>query len=124
MQPIVATATASDLAGASGNTGPGNAQAAVAGRQDVVIGAAVRTQAEADALAQSLLRSRAYEVITGKAECIGLPDVRPADTMTIAGLGDRFSGTYYVKKVEHEIGSSGYSTRVDVRKSYDEGQST
>lgn len=121
MQPIIATATAADLADASGNTGPGNAQSAVAGRQDVVIGATVGTQGEADALAQSLLRERAYEFITGKGEIIGLPDLRPGDTMDIAGLGDRFSGTYYVKKVEHILAAGGYASTFEVRKSYDEG---
>ncbi len=123
MEPITATATAEDIADGSGNTGAGNARAAAGGRQDVVIGAAVRTQAEADALAISLLRQRAYEFITGKGEIIGLPDLRPGDTITIAGLGDRFSGTYYTKKVEHEISASGYTTRFEVRKSYDEGES-
>ncbi len=125
MEPIVATATSADITDAGrGNTGAGNANNAVGGREDVVIGAAVTTQAEADALAQSLLRERAYEFITGSGEIIGLPDLRPGDTMTISGLGDRFSGTYYVKRVEHEIGSSGYATRFDVRKSYDEGASS
>ncbi|MEW8030342.1 MAG: hypothetical protein AB2806_21720 [Candidatus Thiodiazotropha sp.] len=122
MEPIVATATQNDIVDAvSGNTGAGNAETAVGGREDVVIGAAVTTHAEAKTLARSLLRERAYEFITGKGEVIGLPDLRPGDTMTISGLGDRFSGTYYVKKVEHEIGSSGYGTRFEVRRSYDEG---
>ena len=122
MEPIVAIATPSDIADASGgNTGAGNAQTAVEGREDVVIGATVTTQQEADELARSLLRERSYEFITGKGEIIGLPDLRPGDTMTINNLGDRFSGTYYVKKVEHEIGLKGYTTRFDVRKSYDEG---
>ncbi len=124
MEPIVATATQADIADAAGgNTGAGNAETAVGGREDVVIGAAVTTQAEADALARALLRERAYEFITGKGEIIGLPDLRPGDTMTISGLGDRFSGTYYVRKVEHDIGANGYSTRFEVRKSYDEGAS-
>lgn len=124
MEPIVGIATQADIADASGgNTGAGNAEAAVGGREDVVIGAAVTTQAEAEVLARALLRQRAYEFITGKGEIIGLPELRPGDTMTISGLGDRFSGTYYVKKVEHEIGSGGYGTRFEVRKSHDEGAS-
>lgn len=123
MEEIVATATQADIADASGNTGAGNAGTAVNGREDVVIGATVTTQAAAEELAQSLLRERSYEFITGSGEIIGLPDLRPGDTITIDRLGDRFSGTYYVKKVEHEIGSKGFSTRFDVRKSYDEGAS-
>lgn len=122
MEEIVATATQDDIADASGNTGAGNATTAAGGREDIVIGATVTTQAAAEELARSLLRERSYEFITGSGEIIGLPDLRPGDTMTLDGLGDRFSGTYYVKKTEHEIGSKGYSTRFDVRKSYDEGE--
>lgn len=119
MEAVVGTATAADLEGASGKTGPGNADDAVAGREDVVIGAAVRTEEEAKALAKSLLQQRAYEFITGKGSIIGLPDLRPGDTMTIAELGDRFSGSYYVTKVEHKLTAEGYSTDFEVRKSYE-----
>ncbi|UZK70312.1 hypothetical protein OKW76_04505 [Sphingomonas sp. S1-29] len=121
MEVVSYTASAGDLEGASGGTGPGNAQEAVGGREDVVIGAAVRTQEEAEMLAKSLLRRRAYEFITGKGSIIGLPDLRPGDNMTISELGDRFSGTYYVTKVEHLLDSGGYSTSFEVRKSYDGG---
>jgi phage protein D len=122
MEPIVAVATQADIVDAQGgNTGAGNATTAVGGREDVVIGATVTTQAEALVLARALLRNRAYEFITGRGEIIGLPDLRPGDTMTLSGLGDRFSGSYYVKRVEHEIGANGYGTRFEVRKSYDEG---
>ena len=121
MEAVSYTASASDIEGASGKTGPGNAKEAVGGREDVVIGAAVRTQEEAEALAKSLLRRRAYEFITGKGSIIGLPDLRPGDNVTISELGDRFSGTYYVTRVEHSLGSDGYSTSFDVRKSYDGG---
>ncbi len=121
MEPVVGEATAEEIEGASGNTGPGNAGSAVAGRQDVVIGASVQTKEEAKALAKSLLQKRAYEFITGKGVIIGLPDLRPGDTMTLSELGDRFSGTYYVTRVEHVLAADGYSTSFDVRKSYDEG---
>ena len=121
MESIVATATAQDVADANGNTGPGNAQSACGNREDVVIGAAVRTVDEAQELARALLRRRAYEFITGKGTIIGLPDLRPGDVITLSGLGDRFSGTYYAKRVEHELGSNGYITHFEVRKSYDEG---
>lgn len=124
MEEVVGTATPADIEGAAGNTGPGNAADAVGGREDVVIGAAVQTREEADALARALLRERAYEFITGKGEIIGLPDLRPGDNITITELGDRFSGTYYVKKVEHVLGSSGYSTTFEVRKSYDGGSAS
>jgi uncharacterized protein len=119
MEEVIGVATAADLPGGANGSGPGNAGNAVGGRQDVIIGAAVETQEEAAELARALLRERANEFITGSGEVIGLPDMRPGDTVTLADLGDRFSGSYEVKKVEHTIGSSGYSTRFDVRKMHE-----
>ena len=61
------------------------------------------------------------EFITGSGKVIGLPDLRPSDNLSLSGLGKRFNGLYYVKKVEHTMGGSGYTTQFDVRKTYDGG---
>jgi phage protein D len=81
----------------------------------------VSSAQEARDLAISLLRERAYEYITGSGQVIGLPDLRPGDNVELDGLGKRFNGTYYVLKVEHTLGTSGYQTRFDVRKPFDGG---
>ena len=70
-------------------------------------------------LAISLLRERAYEFIKGTGQVIGVPDLRPGDNLSLKNLGKRFSGDYYVKKVEHALGSSGYFTNFEVRRVYD-----
>jgi uncharacterized protein len=72
-------------------------------------------------LARALLAERAYEFVTGSGRAIGLPDLRPGDNLELSRLGDRFSGSYYVKKVEHTLGSSGFVTQFDVRRVYDPG---
>ena len=118
MEEVVGVANADSLPGGAQGSGPDNAGDAVAGREDVVIGAAVDTTEEAEALAQSLLRERAYEFITGAGEIMGYPDLRPGDTVILANLGNRFSGGYYVKKVEHALGTSGFMTKFEARKSY------
>lgn len=118
MEEVVGTATAEDVPGGANGSGPANAGTAVGGRQDVIIGASVETEEEATALAQSLLRQRAYEFITGKGDIIGYPDMRPGDTVNLSNLGDRFSGSYYVKKVEHQINASGFMTKFEARKSH------
>jgi len=121
-QAIVATATADDLPGSGeGTSGPREAQRSLGNRQDVVVDAVVTSEDEARELAISLLRERAYEFITGNGQIIGLPDLRPGDNMDLDGLGQRFSGSYYVKKVEHTIGSSGFGTRFEVRRVFDGG---
>lgn len=118
MEEVVGVATADDVPGGATGSGPANARAAVGGRQDVIIAAAVETAEEAEELARSLLRQRAYEFITGTGDIIGFPDMRPGDLVNLANLGDRFSGTYYVKKVEHQINSSGFMTKFEARKSH------
>ncbi len=119
---IVATATSADLPGSGeGTNGPAEAERSLGRRSNVVVDAPVATQQEAQDLAVALLRERAYEFITGSGEIIGLPDMRPGDNVQLNALGKRFSGAYYVKKVEHVINASGYVTRFDVRKVFDGG---
>jgi phage protein D len=123
-QAIVATAGAADLPGAAsggGTSGPAAAAKLLGNRQDVVVDAPVASEEEARELAISLLRERAYEFITGSGEIIGLPDLRPGDNLDLTGLGERFSGAYYVRKVEHVLGRSGYTTRFEARRLFDGG---
>jgi phage protein D len=117
---IVATATSADLPGAGqGDSGPAAAERSLGGRSEVIVDAPVMTEQEARELAISLLRERAYEFITGNGEIIGLPDMRPGDNVLLEGLGERFSGSYYVRNVEHVINSSGYTTRFECRKVFE-----
>jgi phage protein D len=120
-QAIVVAATSADLPGGGGTSGPQEAQRSLGNRQDVVVDVVVTSEEEARELAISLLRERAYEFITGSGEIIGLPDLRPGDNLELDGLGQRFSGTYYVKKVEHKIGGSGFTSRFEVRRVFDGG---
>lgn len=125
-QVISYTATAEDLPGAAegGTSGPAAAEGAVPGKQQTVIDAPVTSEQEARDLAISLLTERAYEFITGSGQVIGLADLRPGDNLELEGLGTRFTGSYYVKKVEHTIGGNGFKTQFEVRKVYDGGLSS
>lgn len=117
------TAEPKDLPGGGGSgkgtSGPEAAEKQLNGKQDVVVDAPVTSQEEAKKLAISLLAERAYEFITGSGQVIGLPDLRPGDNVFLKNLGKRFSGEYYVKKVEHSLGNNGYTTNFDVRRVYD-----
>jgi uncharacterized protein len=117
------TATSSDLPGSAGggDSGPGVAAKTLNNKEEVVVDAPVRSQQEAQDLAISLLRERAYEFVTGTARVIGIPELRPGDNVDLTGLGQRFSGTYYVKKVQHTLGNGGYHTEFDVRRVFDGG---
>jgi uncharacterized protein len=105
----------------SGENGPSAIQTRFQDREDIVVDQPVTSQQEAKALATALLRERAYNYITATGQVIGLPDLRPGDNLEVQGLGKRFSGTYYVTKVEHALGSSGYLTTFDVRNYADGG---
>jgi uncharacterized protein len=118
---IVGEATADDLPGGKKNAecGPKVAEEKLGGKQDVVVDAHVTSQQEAKDLAVSLLRDRAYEFLTGSGQVIGLADMRPGDNVDIGGVGTRFSGTYYIKKVEHTFNTSGFMTNFEVRKVFE-----
>ena len=76
---------------------------------------------EARELAISLLRERAYEFVTATGRLAGLPELGPGDNLEIYGLGRRFSGTYFVKRVEHTLSASGFFTQFTARRVYDGG---
>jgi phage protein D len=124
-QPIVFTATAENLpAGqntADGQSGPEVADSTLQGRQEVVVDAPVTSDQEARELAISLLRERAYEFITATGRVAGLPELRPADNLEIYGLGKRFSGSYFVKRVEHTLGANGFFTEFTARRIHEGG---
>jgi phage protein D len=85
------------------------------------VDAPVASDQEARELAISLLREKAYEFITATGRIAGLPELRPGDNLEIYGLGRRFSGTYFVKRVEHTLSSSGFFTQFTARRVYDGG---
>jgi phage protein D len=124
-QAITATSTPEDLprttGGGDGQSGPAAADSALQGRQDVVVDAPVASEEEARELAKSLLRERAYEFITATGRIAGLPELRPGDNLEIYGLGQRFSGSYFVKRVEHSLSASGFFTDFTVRRIFDGG---
>lgn len=122
-QAIIATATPDDLPQntAGGNSGPQASQQSQQ-KSDVVVDAPVTSHLEAVELAKGLLLERAYRYITATGEIIGLPDLRPGDNLALSGLGSRFNGDYYLKKVEHSLDSNGYKTQFEARRMH-EGRS-
>ncbi len=121
--PIAYTAGPDNLPnnGGGGDSGPALAAKALNDKQDVVVDQPVATVEEARDLALALLRERAYDYLTGTGQVIGLPDLRPGDNVELQGLGKRFSGEYFVTKVEHALGGSGYLTQFEVRSVRDGG---
>lgn len=75
----------------------------------------VFTQSEADERAKAALNERAKKFLTGDAECVGLPDLRPDRNVQLDKLGHPFSKTYYIQQATHKIDGNGYRTRFKVK---------
>jgi uncharacterized protein len=112
-KPISYTATPADLPelGSDGPSGPGTGETAMADKQDMVVHKHVFSVEEAKHEAVSMLRRRANSFNTGAGQAIGLANLRPGDNVDLKNLGKRFSGRYPVTKVEHSLGSSGFTTK-------------
>ena len=115
---IGVTATVDNLPSGQGGglTGPAAATEALGAREDTVIDAPVASVEEARELAAALLRERAYQFITGTGRIAGLAELHPRDVLEIHGIGLRFSGNYYVTRVEHTLSASGFFTGFGARR--------
>lgn len=71
----------------------------------------VHSQEEADQLARRGFVEMALHYIRGDGLCIGDPRLKAGMVIKIEGLGERFSGLYYLTSVEHRFGRRrGYRT--------------
>ena len=75
----------------------------------------VKTQEEADKMAKSILNELSLMYLKGKGTSIGIPDIKPGIVIELKGLGEKFSGKYYVEKVVHRFGDNGFNTKFEVR---------
>lgn len=75
----------------------------------------VYSQQEANALALSILNKLSVGLVRGRAECVGLPEIKAGDIVLLRGLGKKFSQKYFIENTTHSISSSRYSTTFGVR---------
>jgi uncharacterized protein len=118
---IVGVATDKDLppsTKSNATSGPKLANKKFSGRENLIVDKPVTSEREARDLAVSILRERATRFGTGSGSTIGIPELQPDDNLDLKGLGDRFSGSYRVRKVGHSIGESGYTTEFTVESMY------
>jgi phage protein D len=91
-------------------------QNAFADREEVITDKPVNSVQEAQTLARETLERNAKDMIKASGSTVGLPDLRTGSIMVIDGLGQRFSGRYFVTATTHAIGSSGYVTQFECRR--------
>lgn len=76
---------------------------------------AIGSQSEADQLANGWFKEMSLRYVVGDGVTIGSPELRAGTLIKIEGLGERFSGKYYVTATEHSYKPSrGYRTAFSV----------
>jgi Bacteriophage probable baseplate hub protein len=74
----------------------------------------VFSEQDATERARAILNRRSAGFVGGRAESIGIPDIKPNTNVTLQGLGDLFSSTFYVKQATHTVDASGYRTAFQI----------
>jgi uncharacterized protein len=72
------------------------------------------SQDEAQTLADGEINRTSMKLITGKGECIGIPEIRAGRYIQLQGLGKKLSQLFYLTEVTHTLSASGYLTTFDV----------
>jgi Bacteriophage probable baseplate hub protein len=76
----------------------------------------IHSQAEADSLALAHFNRLSMGFITGDGRALGDPAIKAGAVIEMQGLGDKFTGSYYVAKATHIFTASGYITNFEVKK--------
>ena len=100
---IVSTAKIGDEVSTmgGGEGGAALAQAAFGDAVQLLTDLPVYNQAEADQIARAAFNRRVLELVRGDGICSGRTDIRPGLVIKIDGVGQRFSGSYYVCATSH-----------------------
>ncbi|MBN3924791.1 VgrG-related protein [Nostoc sp. NMS4] len=80
-----------------------------------VVDKPVTDQAKADIMAKALCDELGGEFVYADASAEGTPDIRPRRVISLEGVGDRYSGDYYVTETRHFYTNRVYYTDFSVR---------
>lgn len=71
---------------------------------------------DAEGMAKARFNDLLKEFMKGEGKCGGTPIIRAGKTLEIKGIGERFSGIYYVVSTVHTINEEGYTTTFKVKR--------
>jgi phage protein D len=94
----------------------GHIRSAVEGREEVLATQPVADDQEARSRALQVMTNIKQRMMVASGRTIGLPDLRAGSIVRIEGVGDRFSGRYFVTATEHLLGDNGYTTSFECRR--------
>ena len=82
--------------------------------KEIIVNRPVSTQAEADAMAQSICDEIGQGFIEAECIALGNPAIQAGVMVKLEGLGDRFSGTYRTTHAMHRYDPAGYFTEFTI----------
>jgi uncharacterized protein len=98
-------------------TGPQKVNQAFGKSTHIIVSEPASNQTEADRMAMGQFNDMALTYITGEGICLGFPELQPGRVIEITGVGNRFSGLYYVTSATHFYHKDrGYVTNFTVRR--------
>jgi phage protein D len=100
--------------GGYGKTGGAEASSAFGSAEEVIVDRPVSSPEEATAWATGLSNDISREFVQAEGVCDGDPRVKAGWSVTIAGVGSRFSGKYFVTSATHIWSGEGYRTRFSI----------
>lgn len=117
-EPIKFTATRDQILtkGVGAKGGQPDIDKSFEAKAEIVATKPVESKAEAQVLATQILEGIAKEMVKATGSTVGLPDLRAGVVLEIDGVGDRFSGRYFVIATTHTIADSGYTTQFECRR--------
>jgi phage protein D len=116
-EPLVGTARAGDERVKLGSqTGTERSRKIFGEQKQVIYEEDIVSAQEAKEMALARLETQSMEYIRGTGSCPGNPALRAGMLIELRGLGQRFSGKYYVVSTCHRLSSSGYVTSFDVKR--------
>jgi phage protein D len=117
-EAIVASARAGDEVSTMGGTtlGATLSERAFFATKWIIVDTPIVSQGEALQIAKGKFNEMLVAFITGEGTAIGNTDIRAGEVLELQGLGQRFSGLYYVTSAAHNIDQSGYTTTFTVER--------
>lgn len=88
-----------------------------------VISSPAHTKSHARHIAQGKVKTASMKSIEAEAVTIGLPYLKARETIQIENVGKKFSGSWRITQVRHEISNSGYTCTLTLSKNDHEGSS-
>jgi len=115
-QAILSTKSSSDGVKSAevgvGTSGGQAASQAFGSATHAIVDVPVSSQAEADSIAQAYIDNRESSFVGGDGLCIGNSGIAAGKTVSVKGVGTRFSGKYAITSATHTFTSAeGYTTQ-------------